>query len=479
MSEVTVEPAGSRRRRRRLETSALGGLAVLVAACGSLGSPSPPRAAGHPLPETPCPATAPVLGGPTFPIRVVPGQRYLVDATGRPFWMQGDAAWSLIAQLRDEDVDRYLDDRKAKGFNTLLVSLIEHKFATNAPNDIYGDPPFTTPGDYSTPNDAYFAHAESVLRRAAEKGFLVLLAPSYTGFGGGDEGWYHEMRANGADKLQEYGRYVGRRFRDLSNIVWVEAGDYNPPDTGLVDALAAGIAEELPSALQIAHPGPETSGLSYWQDRRWLAVNSVYTYHDVYVSSIAEYERSTMPFFLIEADYENEHEASTQRLRAQAYDALVAGATGQVFGNNPIWHFDGPGLFPEEASWQDALDQPGSLSMARLGQIVDSLTWWKLRPDLDGALLTAGGGRGDDRAVAALACDGTLGVVYVPKERTITLDLGRFAGSAVTLTWYDPTADATVPAVSGPVHPTGQLDVTTPGTNAEGWHDWLLIAVAR
>ena len=120
-----------------------------------------------------------------FPLSVGPGERYLVDAAGRPFLIQGDTAWSLIAQLTREDVDLYLDDRRARGFNTILVNLIESSFATNAPANAYGQPPFLKPGQYDTPNEAYFQHADWVLRRAAEQGFLVLLTPSYLGFDGG------------------------------------------------------------------------------------------------------------------------------------------------------------------------------------------------------------------------------------------------------------------------------------------------------
>src|SRR5262245_60716286 len=31
-----------------------------------------------------------------FPLSIKPGERYLVDAAGRPFLIQGDTAWSLI-----------------------------------------------------------------------------------------------------------------------------------------------------------------------------------------------------------------------------------------------------------------------------------------------------------------------------------------------------------------------------------------------
>src|SRR3954451_23962302 len=82
----------------------------------------------------------------------------LVDARGAPVWLHGEAAWSLIVQLDDAELDRYLADRRARGVNALVVNLIEHKFADHAPRDRAGASPFTVPGDFATPDDAYFAH---------------------------------------------------------------------------------------------------------------------------------------------------------------------------------------------------------------------------------------------------------------------------------------------------------------------------------
>src|SRR5262245_46921326 len=66
-----------------------------------------------------------------FPVHPVEGQRYLVDAAGRSFLIVGDSAWSLLTQLSTEDAELYLNDRQTKGFNTLLVNLLEHRFAEN------------------------------------------------------------------------------------------------------------------------------------------------------------------------------------------------------------------------------------------------------------------------------------------------------------------------------------------------------------
>ena len=122
-----------------------------------------------------------------FPLRVEPGKRYLVDAQGRPFLIQGDSPWLLITNLTREEVVRYLDDRQGKGFNTLLVELIENH-SVNPPANIYGDFPFTAGGEFSPAAEAYFSHAEYVIAQARQRGMLVLLTPSYMGYAGRETG---------------------------------------------------------------------------------------------------------------------------------------------------------------------------------------------------------------------------------------------------------------------------------------------------
>ena len=97
---------------------------------------------------------------PRYPIRVGPDHRHAVDQDGLPFLIQGDSPWSLISGLTNEEAERYLEDRRLKGFNSLIVNLIEHKF--RGPVNRYGEGPFTTPGDFTTPNEEYFKHADSI-----------------------------------------------------------------------------------------------------------------------------------------------------------------------------------------------------------------------------------------------------------------------------------------------------------------------------
>jgi hypothetical protein len=238
-----------------------------------------------------------------FPLSIKPGAAYPVDAAGRPFLLIGDAAWSLIAQLNREDAELYLEDRRKRGFNAVLVSLVEHKYASRAPANIYGEQPFLTPGDFSTPNERYFQHADWVLERAAAKNILVLLTPDYLGYGGEDEGWWKELTRQGPEKLRAWGQFVGKRYAHLDNILWVNGGDYTPPDKSILRAVAEGLREADPSVLQTVHNGPETLTLDHWSPSRdnWLSVNTVYTYGPIYDVMREQSARAApMPTMLIE-----------------------------------------------------------------------------------------------------------------------------------------------------------------------------------
>jgi len=74
----------------------------------------------------------------------------LIDQKEKPFLVLGDSAWSLIAQVGDKEIDQYLDDRAKRGFNSLIVNLIEHKFCTNVPATRAKIAPFQKMGDFST-----------------------------------------------------------------------------------------------------------------------------------------------------------------------------------------------------------------------------------------------------------------------------------------------------------------------------------------
>jgi len=412
--------------------------------------------------------------------------RYLVDQQGAPFLVLGDSPWSIIVQPDEHDQEIYLADRERRGFNSLIVNLLEHKFCTHPPNTRAGLAPFLVPGDFSTPNDAYFDYARQVVERAGQHGLVVWLAPGYLGYGGGDEGFYKEMIAGGREKLRAYGRYVGRRFRDLPNIVWMLGGDYTPAPAGqwVVNDLAEAIRSEDPGHLMTAHHGGSTSLIEAFGEQPWIAINNFYgSGNTIFAPMLGEFQRRPpRPFVLIETTYEGEHDSTPEQIRRQAYWAMLAGAGGQFFGNNPIWHFDGPGLYPIAMTWQQALDSPGAHSMTLLAELYARLPWTELAPEENHEIVTAGFGKDADTALTAVTGDGRLSVTYVPsarpqpRELAVALDGFR---APVVARWYNPAKGGFSDAAGSPFAPRGVREIQTPGDNGAGAGDWVLVLGAR
>ena len=148
-----------------------------------------------------------------FPLQVTPDARHLADRSGTPFLLVGDTAWSLIAQLNDADIQRYLDDRVHRGFNAIIVNLIEHKFASHAPNNLAGVSPFLAPGDFAHPNPAYFDYAHAAVAEANRRGIAVFLCAAYLGWDGGDEGFFKDIKAAGPAALRQYRTLRRRAFQ--------------------------------------------------------------------------------------------------------------------------------------------------------------------------------------------------------------------------------------------------------------------------
>jgi hypothetical protein len=407
-------------------------------------------------------AGAASLAAGLYPVRVGPDHRHLVDQSGAAYLIQGDAAWSLISGLTKEEAEQYLDKRQSQGFNSIIVNLIEHKF--RGPVNRYGEGPFSTPRDFSTPNEKYFAHADWVIRKAAEKGIQVFLAPIYLGYIGTDEGWVEETLSNGVEKCRNWGRYVGKRYKDFDNIVWLMGGDRNP-GTSLneVNAIAAGIKEFDHRHLFAAHVHPENIAADQYVSGGWLDLNSTYTYAIVHQNLLADYNRvPTRPFFLIESTYEGEHNASAVQIRRQAYWAILCGGTGQFMGNRPIWLFD-PG-------WQTAMDATGSQDMTRLNALFSSRPWNELVPDQKHEVVVDGLGefRGLDYLAAARTSDGRTVIAYLPTTRTFTVDMTKISGNSAKAWWFNPRTGKSVSA--GELATTGRKQFTPPG---EG--DWVLV----
>ncbi len=448
-------------------------------------------------------------GGSPFPVRISDNGQYLVDAGGAPFLLHGDTAWSLIVQLTKEEAEEYLENRRRKGFNAILVNLIEFFYADNPPRNKYGDAPFTTPEDFSTPDETYFAHADWVIRKAAEKGILVILNPCYTGYSSNfrtsREGWTKAILANGPTKCRDYGRYVGSRFRRHANIIWQAGGDTTIPAGSDLEKnwleLLRGVKEHVPDRHWTAHWYRFSTALDQSAFAPQMTLDNAYGGNRSYVHTLRAYNRaSPKPTFVNEAYYEDTTlgagaVGTPQQMRAQAYWALLSGATGHLFGSDHIWAFGaprGPAEKPQPPAfnWRAGMDRQPSREMVFVKKFFESRAWHELVPDQDHSVVTSGYGTfgkddrtaGGDYVTAARTGDGSLVMAYVPstgtESRTITVNMTSLSG-AFNARWYNPTNGRYTDIAASPLANTGAGTFKTPGDNGTGANDWVLVLETR
>ncbi len=372
--------------------------------------------------------------GGIFPLSMSDGM--LRTNAGDPFLIIGDSPWSLIVGPDTTGADKYLDNRKKMGVNSLIMNLVETYF--NGPLNAYGDQPFLTPGDFTTPNPAYFDHVDYVLGKALEKGFEVFLCPAYLGFDDGkdhEEGWYKAVIDNGPENMYMYGKYIGQRYKDYGNIVWVMGGDCAPGEAlDEIRAMVKGIEESAGSQIFSVHNGRFQSGITEYPIEKWVDLNTTYADKSETANLLKEDYDRRFPFFYIEGTYEFDN-SSEESIRSQMYLPVLMGANGFFYGNASLFEF--------KTGWDDSqvLESQGSGDLHRFAELFNSSAWYHLRPDIDHTLLINGAGdlQGGNYAAAAITEDSSSAVIYVPDDRKLSIDLTRISGSRTHILWYDPS----------------------------------------
>jgi hypothetical protein len=418
----------------------------------------------------------------SFPLKASANRKYIVDQTNQPVFLKGCAAWRLTYNVSYAEAKKFLEDRKAKDFNALIVEItpdIGGGKRGNAPN-VYGEYCFINK-DVSKPNEKFFAHADSILQLCGDMNFAVLLFPLYLGCC--EDGWLEILREapNDPGKCREYGKWIANRYKHFKNIIWASGGDHNETPESI--ACAEGIASVDTTFLHTYHGSPGYTSTERLPNASWLTLSCVYTYfpgmipgqYHVYGQMYNEKQKNNrMPFIMAESAYEYERNETTQTLRRQAYWSLLSGACGHFFGNRDIWMMN--------ENWPGALNTPGNKSMVIFHSFVDKIPWQKLVPDWQHMFFVSGRGDfngdtspgGDDYATAAYTKDGKFAVIYMPTCRKVSVNLQRFS-VPVKAAWLDPSGGE-YKAVDKVYNNAGVEYFEPPAfKNNQGFDDWVLI----
>lgn len=419
------------------------------------------------------------LANPAYPLKAKTGAKYLVDQNNIPFFMRGDAPWELMENLTGPDVETYLANRAAKGYNTIICEAIEHQFSTSPPNNAYGQGPFTNTvdgshWDFNTTNPRYWTNVDAVISRAGFYGIQVVLFPAYFGFGGGNEGWWGDLGFNTLTTLTNYGKFIGNRYMNYTNIIYSLGGDFVATNMNIPDAIAYGILSVDSNHLMTAHSSRNISGFKGYP-RPWLTLNTTYSGTFSYTNAAIDYTNTSLPSFLIEEYYENESAndlpstptVTGQMLREQEWWAVLSGNMGFTMGNNPLWF-----LNDGTVGWQVQMDSIGSRTSTNIYQALRTRPWYNLVPDTNNSILTAGFGTKGDTNWVACARDTNAETVicYIPRgpAHTLTFDMTKLNRWYSHAWWYNPSN--MVSTYAGVWTNAGSLSFTQPDAN-----DWVFV----
>jgi hypothetical protein len=428
-------------------------------------------------------------------LQVSRDHHHLITQDGKPFFWLGDTGWELFHKLDKEDATAYFAKRSRQGFNVIQVVALAELDGLHKPN-AYGNLPFID-DDLTRPNEKYFQYIDSLIDIAASYHLYIALLPTW-----GDkvykDSWGRGPEIFNPENAYAYGKWIGNRYKDKTNIIWIIGGDRDPrPDTQDVATwrtMAKGVEEGVggpDKALMTFHCQPKGTGSSsqWFQDDEWLDMNMLQTGHcrntPVWETVGADYNHiPTKPVLNGECIYEempvcfNAKElgyASAYDVRKAAYLSVFAGACGHTYGCGPVIFFGdkGSNLFANLHRWKEALDFAGANEMKYLRALVESRPMLDFVPD-EGMLMDEGSC--DAERIQAIR-GANYAFVYSAYGDPILIKPHAISGKMVRATWYDPRTGKST--VIGLYNNDKQLSFTPPlpvnSPVPSQREDWVLI----
>lgn len=428
-------------------------------------------------------------------LQVSENGRFLAKADGKPFFWLADTAWELFHRCDREDATKYLEKRKSQGFNVIQAVALAELDGLHTPNP-YGELPLLD-GNPETPNPAYFEHVDFIIEKAAELGMYIALLPTW-----GDKvfkaGWGIGPEIFTIKNARMYGRWIGNRYKDHENIVWIIGGDRNPrensSDVEVWRSLAEGVAEGYgghEKAMMSFHPQPRNPGGSstWFHNDDWLDFNMHQTGHcpkNTYLNIAHDYALPQVKPVLDGEPMYEEHPicfnakekgySIARDIRRIMYWNVFAGACGQSYGCHDVWQMydlDKTGVNGPLRPWHEALDLPMANQVRHLKNLMLSRPYFSRIPDQ--SMIRSAQEDGPDRVTATRDREGRYAMVYFPTGKKMTIYLGQLQGEKFQTWWYDPRTGAAFEGESL----TGNHEVTVePPTHGAG-NDWVLVIDAH
>ncbi len=425
-------------------------------------------------------------------LQVSENKRFIVTADGKPFFWMADTAWELFHRCDKEETDRYLQKRAEQGFNVIQAVALAELDGLETPNS-NGDKPLID-NDPTRPNEKYFQHVDYIINRAAQLNIYIALLPTW-----GDK-LYKDRWGKGPEifnpqNSKVFGKWMGERYKEKTNIIWVLGGDRNPregsQDVEVWRQMAQGITEGVGGpdmAFMTFHSQPaEPGGSSNWfhQDN-WLDLNMHQTGHcpnqPTYQKIGHDYNlQPTKPTLDGEPLYEDHPNCFNAKelghsvpedIRRIMYWDVFAGACGQTYGCHDVWQMYKVGREPINQPlrpWEKALDLPMANQVKHLKNLMLSRPYLTRIPDQ--SLVNTKQNDDENYVIATRDAKGTYAFIYFPTGKSVELNLTKLNGTKLKATWYDPRTGVYLNEKN--ISKSANYKPTTP-SSGKG-QDWVLV----
>jgi len=425
--------------------------------------------------------------------------RYLTTGNGEPFFWLGDTGWLLFSKLNREEANTYLEDRKQKGFNVIQVMVLHEVPSVN----IYGDSsiinkdvskPAITKGNDFKDSKAYdfWDHVDYIIDLAEKKGIYMALVPVW--------GTNVKEKKVNVPQAKIYAEFLAKRYRDKSNIIWLNGGDIKGSDGLEVwNTIGQTLRANDPNHLITFHPRGRTGSSTWFHKASWNDFDMIQSGHrrydqDTSAKETLHYGEDNWKY--IETDYklkptkptidgEPSYEGIPQGLhdtieprwtdadvRRYGYWSVFAGAFGYTYGNNAVMQMykltDKKPAYGPKAPWTTEINAAGATQMKHLKDLMLSRSYFDRVPDQ-----TLIAGKNGDQYERVIGTRGEeFAMLYTYTGKNFNVQMGKIDGDEVKASWFDPRTGKT--SAIATFENKGIKEFNPPGEPKSG-NDWVLV----
>ena len=389
-------------------------------------------------------------------IVVHPEKRYLQYEDGMPFFYLGDTAWELFHRLNLNEARMYLTDRAMKGYNVIQAVVLSEYNDLRTPN-VHGDLPFTDK-EFTQPNEAYFRHVDAIIQLMDSLGMVAGLLPTW-----GDmmnKAWgVGPVIFDDVKRCEEYGRFIGDRYKNRKNIIWILGGDrdytgFEPYIRAMAKGIAIGVSgtENYDNCLMTVHPVGSKSSSAWFHHDKWLDFNMQQNGHcydtPVWEPIQRDYQREPVKPVIDGEPLYDEHPVCFDRdkfgtstdyqTRRFFYHEVFSGAFGHTQGCHAIWQMWTPERRPVNGPvrpWTESLQLASAYQMGYGRCLMESRPFFTRIPDQD--MIAEGQMEGTRRITATRDRSGSYAMIYSEQGDPFSVNLQLLSGKKIIAWWFD------------------------------------------